>query len=277
MGTENEVQPGTNEAWQKETAEFYSPGDTAEPSIEDINAPAEPEKKSAPAAERNEDGTFKASADETGDDTDKSAQAEIEGKSGDLPKNVQKRIQRLNAKEEALNAREKAINEREGKTAEPAKAEDTPKTPAHIDAKEFQTAAEFLLDNMDDAISAKLTKADGITEDIVLAIHDAADGDAAKVDDIAAFVVASPAVVKAINELPARKRSAAFEKAYNAFAADKAKEPAKEDAPKPKPKKASEAPEPISRVKASAPGAGGDDFASFEARRNEEDRAAGIR
>jgi len=284
MGTENDHDdtPLTDEAWRAETAAFKTPGQDG-PAAADIDA-------EQTEGERNADGTFKAkdepkaeakAADAVESDEDRAAREEVEGKGGkDLPPGVQARIKRLNAKEDDLKRREAAVAAMEAEKAKPK--DDAPKTdtskitlPAHIEQADFEAAATFILENVDADTSDELKRVKGLTEDILVSMSDVADGDKTKLASIAEFVIASEPAIKAINELPARKRAAAFEKAFNAFAEAA---PAKtEPEAKAKPDKSSKAPPPISRNGGATKSVNVDDFASYEAARNAEDIEKGQR
>lgn len=262
------------QTWAEETAEFYTPG---EPRVEPVQA------------ERAPDGKFKAKEpepetktdDEAGevepnpDLNDKDAADTVEGRKGDLPEWLQKRIGRVSKKEADLATREAQLAEREAKVAKPDAAKDDGAPdplgflPAHIDKDEFRSATDFAIDSLpkDHGIFSDKLK---ISADVALAMTDIADGDKARMVEVADFVVNHPAIIDAINELPPRKRPAAFEKAFGEAA------PAEAAPAKPTGKKASDAPPPISRSKASA-AVNANDFKTFEQIRNEEDRAAGYR
>ena len=172
---------------------------------------------------------------------------------------------------EAAKAAYKAKSEKQPEPAKPAPKADGPTLPAHIDPDDFAAATELFL-GLDADTTDKLKSKDlPLNADIILAMHDAAEGDAKEAEKVAAFVIASPHVIKAINELKPRQRAAAFERAYSEFTGPKAK------TEEPKPKKQSEAPEPPTRTRASISPKVAEDFRSFEQQRAEEEANKGRR
>lgn len=275
MQSENENQPEA-QTWEDETADFYTPGEKPKP------AAAEPERADDGKFKAKDDAAPAAAAAEPAKadavDPDKEAADEIEGRKGDLPEWLQKRVGRVSKKEADLADREAKLAEREAKLAKPEPAKDDKQPdplgflPAHIDKAEFATATDFATEALpkDHGIfDPKLN----ISADVALAMTDIADGDKARMVEVADFVVKHPAIIDAINELPPRKRSAAFEKAFSEADAPKSKADTEK---KPAGKKASDAPPPISRSKGNAT-INADDFISFSAQRDEEDRKAGYR
>lgn len=249
-------------------------------------------------AERAADGTFKAKEEPASkpDSTDEVIHALVEGTtvtdkevreliegSPPLPQWMKDRIARANkkaegadivrAENEALRKEIKALKGEDDTKPEPEKT--VANVPAGVDETEYRAAESFVLTNVSTETSAELRKLPVFTENMILTMNDIADGDAKELEKVAQFMSVSAAMLAEVAKMPLRKQGAVIERAYGEFKGPKEKpEPEK----KPGENKASNAPEPIGRVKSSSsPSVAGSDFKSFEERRNAEELEAGRR
>lgn len=276
--TENTL---VSDEWKAQTQEFYTPGD-AEAKASAAAAPDEVIAKTEVVEEKAADAKVDASVeDDKEPDADAIAQAEVE--KGEAPEWLLKRHNRMKERESKAEERVRVAEERAetlAKELREARGEAEPEAkpdakdelvlPAHVDKSEFNSATKFILTELDATTADSIKKVPNLGPDLVLAIADAAEGDKDKLKHVSEFVIASPAVVAAIQKLPVRWRSAAFDRAYGEYSDALL-------AAKPKGKTASDAPPPISRGGGGGGGGGASDFATFEQQRNEEERALGRR